>query len=180
MAVWLNTFGKKEFFSLSDKRVHCENIVKNLRLDFEFLEGTFEEKKGEPVPHFEYDLTKWILHTEANDTVWFEYPLYLYNSLKITLVHDFLQFIGPFDHFQNYSLLASDKNLREGYTKMVRTIFKSFDVSQAVYCSEWFFTNEENNYFYKDLEEQIAQYPQNRVDSLENIQDQEYYLEVFK
>ncbi len=178
MAVWLQVYGKKELSdTIEEKLTLCEKVFSEVDLDISFLEGEFDDNK------FVYDKDLWSIKSEVNHLnillVVCVYPLSDDNSLKVIFFDNTIVFFGPFIHFHYVSALTQSQKLVDGYKKIVGTIFKSFGISEAVYCPEGFFLNDEFDLNFFDLEEQMQKYKENQVDRLEDMKDNTFCVEKF-
>jgi hypothetical protein len=178
MAVWLQVYGKKEFpRGIDEKFMLCKKIFSDLELDLFFLDDELAHQK------FVYEKKLWTIKSEVNSLnipfVVCEYPLFEYNNLKVILFDNTLVFLGPFDHFQYVSALTQSRKLQDGYQKLVRTIFEAFAIDQAIYCTEGFFLNDEFDLTFADLEQQIQKYRENQVSRLEDMKENNFFIEKF-
>ncbi len=59
---------------------------------------------------------------------------------------------------------------------MVKAICKEFEVKQAVYFSEWFYSTEEFDK-YESLEKMMFEHPERQVRQLFKMKGNQYYIE---
>ena len=136
MAVWLIVWGNNKLgnFEKTDSFLREKKI--HIPLDLTFLskvESNFLHEKVEL--DSVYDDNLWDLAI-SNDTIHLTYQLsnhaesmYKDNDVwkfSICLQNDIISFKGPFRHFSDWSYIFSNDSLREGWAKVIQTIYKLF------------------------------------------------------
>ncbi|RFS15084.1 hypothetical protein [Emticicia sp. C21] len=101
------------------------------------------------------------------------------DSFKLFLRSNICCFIGDFDTFSKWFELCanSHEKLREGWQELIRTLFRLFDVKQAIYFSEWGFGDEDCESF-DELLQWIEERPEKIIHKLEDLyKGDEFYIE---
>ncbi len=185
MAVWLMVWGHNKFDNLEQTAKVLDNQKIDIPLDLTFLSKVKHDELGENVElDFIYNDNLWEL-TISDDIIILKYLLTnkakrLYNDSRVwefgvSFYKDIISFSGSFRHFSSWCDIISDKMLRDGWSKVIQTIFAYFGVENIIYFTEWGFGYEDVEKF-NEIDDWIKLNPQNIVSDLSKIDD---YNKIF-
>lgn len=193
MAVWLQIFGGKNWGKpLGSALEDCREILVNLDLDFSFLKNKLPVMHESPIENVHiYNPHNWIIAMEKTDqgvemisALYPFYPVVKYKNidhidgLKIFFAKNIIEILGPFEHFSKWFTVTDDDVLCLGYQKITQKVFSAFGISEAIYATEWFITNEEWGIDDKLLDEIMSlKYEGRRINAIEHMQSSDFFVQ---